>query len=531
MRVVVDLARCQSYGQCVFAAPEIFELTGGPEALAAGPEVLEYDSAPDERLRRHAERARAACPVQAITIGPAAGPQRDRSATGPGAEVTVNATPDPGQRLFGDRFPGQPPGAGQVVIVGASLAAVHAAEALREGGFTGRVTFVGAEPYPPYDRPPLSKRVLAGRLSAEDTGLPQSAGLNAGWRLGVAAVALDTRARTVTLADGDVLGFDKLLIATGTRARAWPQPDEASLDGVVTIRTRDDARELRARLAAGPRRVLVIGAGFVGSETASVCRELGLEVTVVERAPAPLAGALGGPAGAAAGRLQRRHGVDLRTSTSVLALEGDADGRVRRARLSDGDILDVDVVVVALGAIRNVEWLDGSGLAVDHRGVHCDAFSRAVHDDGRPDDDVLVAGDVACWPHPLFGDDPLAVEHWDNAVRQARVAATTMLHGPVLAHTALPTFWSNQFGVNIKVVGVPSRADQVAVVQGSVRDAAFVAAYGRQGRLVGALAVNTPRALDSYAAMINDRAGFPPDLNAADAPDPIRVLDTTMPAA
>ncbi|WP_327293759.1 MULTISPECIES: FAD-dependent oxidoreductase [unclassified Streptomyces] len=308
MRVVVDLARCQSYGQCVFAAPEIFELTGGPE-------VLEYDSAPDEGLRQHAERARAACPVQAITIGPAAGPQRDRSAMGSGAEETAKATPDREERLFGDRFLDQPPGAGQVVIVGVSLAAVHAAEALRENGFTGRVTFVGAEPYPPYDRPPLSKRVLAGRLAAEDTGLPLSTGLDAGWRLGTAVVALDARARTVTLADGDVLGFDKLLIATGTRARAWPQPHEASLDGVFTIRTRDDARELRARLTARPRRVLVIGAGFVGSETASVCRELGLEVTVVERASAPLTGALGGPVGAAAGRLQRRHGVDLRTST------------------------------------------------------------------------------------------------------------------------------------------------------------------------------------------------------------------------
>ncbi|GAA3546939.1 FAD/NAD(P)-binding oxidoreductase [Amycolatopsis ultiminotia] len=434
----------------------------------------------------------------------------------------MSATPRGQQQPADDRVP---PSAGHVVLVGASLAALHAAETLRQKGFAGRLTLVGAEPHPPYDRPPLSKRVLAGRLSAENTGLPQSIELDAEWRLGVAAVALDTKGKTVTLADGDVLGFDKLLIATGTRARTWPQPAEAALDGVVTIRTRDDARDLRARLAAGPRRVLVIGAGFVGSETASVCRELGLAVTVVERGAAPLAGALGGPAGTAAGRLHRHHGVDLRTSTSVLALEGDSAGRVCRARLSDGDVLEVDVVVAALGAIRNVEWLDGSGLAVDHRGVRCDAFCRAIHDDGRIDDDVLVAGDVACWPHPLFGDEPLAVEHWDNAVRQARVAATTMLHGPVLAHTALPTFWSNQFGVNIKVVGVPSRADQVAVVQGSVRDACFVATYGRAGRLIGALAVNTPRAVDSYAAMINDRAGFPLALNAADAPDPIRILD------
>ncbi|MDF3294172.1 NAD(P)/FAD-dependent oxidoreductase [Streptomyces silvisoli] len=421
------------------------------------------------------------------------------------------------------------PGDGHVVIVGASLAGLHGAEALREQGFAGQITLVGEEPHPPYDRPPLSKRVLAGRMSADDTGLPQREDFEAQWRLGTAAVSLDRAAKTVTLADGDVLGFDKLLIATGARARPWPQAHEAALDGVFSIRTRDDARALQARLATRPRRVLVIGAGFVGSEAASVCRELGLDVTVVERSPAPLVGALGGPAGSAAGRLQRRHGVDLRTNTSVRSLEGDGVGRLRRAALSDGDILDVDVAVVALGAVRNVEWLAGSALSVDGRGVRCDAYCRAVDSAGQPDDDVLVAGDIARWPHPLFDGELLAVEHWDNAVRQARVAAVTMLHGPVLRHTALPAFWSNQFGVNIKSVGVPARADQFAVVQGSVENSAFVAAYGQQGRLIGALAVNMPRALDAYATMITNRAGFPPVARIPDAPDPIRVLDTALP--
>jgi 3-phenylpropionate/trans-cinnamate dioxygenase ferredoxin reductase component len=424
---------------------------------------------------------------------------------------------------------GDVPGEGRVVIVGASLAGLRAGEALRECGFTGRITLVGEEPHPPYDRPPLSKRVLAGRLAAGDTGLPQREDFEAEWRLGCEAVALDRRRRTVALADGEVLGYDKLLIATGTRARRWPRAEEASLDGVFTVRTRDDAEGLRARLAARPRRVLVIGAGFIGSEVASVCRELGLEVTVVERGPAPLAGALGLSAATLAARLQRRHGVDLRTDTSVLGLEGDAAGRLRRVRLSDGDVLDAEVAVVALGAVRNVEWLEGCGLAVDARGVRCDPFGRALDTDGRPDADVLVAGDVACWPHPLFDGEPLAVEHWDNAVRQARVAAVTMVRGPVLAHTALPTFWSNQFGVNIKSVGVPSRADRIAVVQGSVEDGAFVAAYGCGGRLIGALAVNTPRALDAYATMIENRESFPPRLNASDAPDPLRVLDVASP--
>ena len=412
-----------------------------------------------------------------------------------------------------------------MVIAGASLAGLNAAEALRENGFGGRITLVGAEPHPPYDRPALSKRVLTGRLSADDTGLPGSGDLHAQWRLGVAARSLDRQARTVRLTDGTSLEYDKLLIATGARARPWPDAGEAALDGVFAVRTRDDARELAARLAARPRRVLVIGSGFIGSETASVCRELGLAVTVVERSAAPLAGALGVPAGLAAARLQRRHGVDLRTGTSVLALEGDTAGRLCRARLSDGAELDADVAVVALGAVRNAEWLDGSGLAVTELGVHCDPYCRAVDDLGRPDDDVLVAGDVACWPHPLFDDAPLAVEHWDNAIRQARVAVATRLSGPVRAHTALPTFWSNQFGVNIKVAGVPSRADQVAVVQGSVADGAFVAVYGHGGRIVGALAVDMPRALDAYAALIAARASFPPELNAPDGPDPVLVVE------
>lgn len=417
----------------------------------------------------------------------------------------------------------------RVVIVGASLAGLTAAEALRDGGFGGQITIVGDEPHAPYDRPPLSKRVLAGRMPAASTGLPQQASLGAAWRLGVAATMLDRRAKTVTLADGQVVGYDKLLIATGTRARPWPDAGEAALDGLFSIRTRDDAEALRARLAARPRRVLVVGGGFVGSEVASVCRELGIDVTVAEAGPAPLRGALGEPAGNMAACLQRRHGVDLRTGTPVLSLEGSVTGRLRRARLSDGDVIDVDVVVAALGALRNTEWLAGSGLRVDGRGVHCDPYCRAIGDDGQPDDDVLAAGDVACWPHPLFTGGPLAVEHWDNAVRQARAAAATILNGPVRAHDALPTFWSNQFGVNIKVVGVPGRADQFAVVQGSVTDGAFVAAYGRQGRLAAALAVDAPRALDAYAALIRNQASFPPALNASDAPDPIEILD--LPAA
>ncbi len=289
--------------------------------------------------------------------------------------------------------------AGRIVIVGASLAGLRAAEALRLGGFTGALTLIGDESYPPYDRPPLSKTVLTGWLPVEHTTLPQFVALDAEWRLGVPAAGLDLTGRRVRLADGQEVEFDRLLITTGTRARQWPNETEAALDGVFTVRTRDDAARLRARLAAGPNRVLIIGGGFIGSEVASVCRELGLPVTLVERSGVPLDNALGATAGGAAARLQRHHGVDLRTNVTVMALEG--DGRLHRAHLSDGDVLDVDVAVVALGAVRNTEWLRGAGRAADARGVVCDASCRVFNAEGMVLDDVFVAGDVALAPSTL----------------------------------------------------------------------------------------------------------------------------------
>ena len=171
---------------------------------------------------------------------------------------------------------------------------------------------------------------------------------------------------------------------------------------VFTIRALDDSRRLRQRLAAGPRHVLVIGGGFTGSEVASICRELGLDVTVTERSAAPLAGALGGAAGTVAARLQRACGVDLRCNVTVMELEGDAMGRLCCAHLSDGDVLEVDIAVVALGSIRNVEWLQDAGLAADARGVVCDGACRAFDAKAIVTDDIFVAGDIARWPHPLF---------------------------------------------------------------------------------------------------------------------------------
>jgi len=419
----------------------------------------------------------------------------------------------------------------RIVIVGASLAGLSAAEALRSEGFSGMLTVIGDEPYPPYDRPPLSKTVLTGRLPAEHTTLPQSVNLHAKWLLGVPAIKLDLSNREVELADGRRFGFDRLLITTGTRARPWPDPAQAALDGVCLLRTRDDAAQLRARLAAGPKRVLVIGGGFTGSEVASVCRELDLAVTVTERSSTPLIGALGAAAGTLAGQLQRAHGVDLRCNVTVMALEGDENGQLRRAYLSDGDILDIDVAVIALGAVRNIEWLRDSGLAFDSRGIACDAACRACDTNGMVTDDIFVAGDVARWPHPLYEGELLAVEHWGNAVEQARTAAHNMVSASAdrWAYKTLPAFWSRQFGVNLKTVGLPSFADEVVLTQGSIVERRLVAAYGYKGRIVAALTVNMSRWLPAYRAMIEARAPFPPVLRASDGPAALRPVPAGFP--
>jgi NADPH-dependent 2,4-dienoyl-CoA reductase/sulfur reductase-like enzyme len=407
---------------------------------------------------------------------------------------------------------------GRIVVVGASLAGLRAAETLREQGFTGSLTMIGDERYEPYDRPPLSKQALLGRARPEDTALPRRRDIDAEWRLGVAAEGLDRDAKQVRLTNGDTVPYDRLLITTGTRARPWFHPEEAALDGVFVLRTRDDSARLLRKLTGGVSRVLVIGAGFTGSEVASACRELGLEVTVAERGPAPLVGALGGVIGAVADRLQRKHGVDLRCGVSVTALEGDDVGRLKRAHLSDGAVIDVEVAVVSLGAMRNTEWLAGSGVAAGPRGIACDAGCRVFDVNGIVTDDIYAAGDVARSPHPLFDYQFLALEHWGNAVEQAEIAAHNMIcAGPDRRpHLWLPMFWSTQFGVNIKSVGVPTLGDQLVVAQGALAEERFVAVYGYRGRIIAAAAFDGAKWLGFYEQQIASGAPFPPEYRAVD---------------
>ncbi|HTY32432.1 NAD(P)/FAD-dependent oxidoreductase [Mycobacterium sp.] len=430
---------------------------------------------------------------------------------------------------------------GRIVIVGASLAGLRAAEALREKGFRGPLTIIGDEPHEPYDRPPLSKQVLKGWVPADHTKLPRLRPVDANWRLGVAAAGLDRSNRQVLLASGEQVDYDRLLIATGTRARPWFNADEAALQGLFTVRTCDDAAKLAAALRQRPRRVLIVGSGFVGSEIASVCRELGLEVTVAERGKAPLSGALGGVIGDIAAQMQIEAGVDLRTGVAVEGLEGSegrADGHVRRARLSDGTVLDVDVVVACLGSIRNVEWLDGAQLASGFWGVACDAGCRAFDINGVVTDNIFVAGDVARAPHVLYEYEFMSQEHWDNAVFGAEVAANNMISLEMgrRPHLPLPSFWSGQFGVNIKSVGVCSFGDEIVFTQGSPAQRRFAAAYGRRGRIVGAVTFNHGKWLPYYASLIERSAPFPPpppgyDRPAIFEPMPARFPDPREPTA
>ncbi|MGU3539159.1 NAD(P)/FAD-dependent oxidoreductase [Methylobacterium sp. A54F] len=405
-----------------------------------------------------------------------------------------------------------------VVVVGASLAGLRGAEALRRGGYDGPLTLVGDEPHRPYDRPPLSKHVLAGTVAPDATALPQRTALRARWRLGRAAVALDRAARTLSLADGACLSYDKLLVATGAQARPWPAERGGALSGVFTLRGRDDAAALRAALARGPARVLVVGAGLIGCEAASCCRDLGLSVTVIDPNPTPLARALGTVVGGVVAQSLERAGAAFRPGAQVEAFAGDDAGRVTGARLTDGEILPADLVVVALGATRATGWLAQAGLRADAGGLTCDGACRALAQDGTPDPDIYAAGDVARWPIPLYGDRLVAIEHWGNAVSQAEHAARNMLASPEdqRAYAHLPAYWSSQFGVNIKAVGLAAGADALAVVQGSLAARRFLAVYGRAGRSIAAVSFDEARWLPAYAEAIAAGAPFPPIRGATD---------------
>ncbi len=417
-----------------------------------------------------------------------------------------------------------------IVIVGASLCGLSAAETLREEGYQGKLAVIGDENHEPYDRPPFSKQVAIGWVDPAHTALPRRHTFDVDWRLGRAATSLSVGEKTVQLANGSKLAYDKLLIATGARSRPWPKAEEAKLEGVLSIRTVEDGVEFRRLVAKAPKRVLVIGAGFTGSEIASACLDLGLSVTVIEQGAKPLHNALGGAVGDVMAEVQKERGVDLRCGVGVERLEGEG-GKLRRAHLSDGSVVEADIAVTALGAVRNIEWLKDSGLAVGPWGVACDAGCRAFDKFGAVVDDVYAGGDVARFPHPLFDFQFVTLEHWGNAVAQGATAAHNMRSPQTTRrpHLEVPAFWSNQFGLNIKSLGAPNFADEAVVTLGSFESRRFVVAYGKKGRLCAALTVNSPRWLELFEAQIARQAPFPPDLEGIDRPTKIEILAADFP--
>lgn len=390
------------------------------------------------------------------------------------------------------------------VVVGASLAGLRAVEALRRLGDDGPVVVVGAEAHRPYDRPPLSKRALTD-LDADLAGLtalPVPDDLGVEWCLGTPATGVDLARRRVRLAGGDDLAFDRLVLATGATPRRLPGVGERA--GVHVLRTLDDAAALRAELARRPD-VAVIGAGWIGLEVASSCRQIGLEVAVLEAAAAPLA-ALGPAMGARVAQRHRAAGTRLELGAAVERLEG--DGRVDAVRLADGRVVAAGVVVVGIGVQPEVAWLAGSGVDLDD-GVRCDSRLRVLAG-GRPVPGVVACGDVARWDDAATGR-PTRAEHWTSAVEQAEAAAASLVHGDGAAPFAsVPYFWSDQLGTKLQMVGTAAPGDEVALVDEDPDGGRWVAAYGRGGRLVAALGAGRAARIMRLRAAIADGAPWPP---------------------
>jgi len=375
-------------------------------------------------------------------------------------------------------------GTNGIVIIGGGLAAGRTAEQVRKSQFTGPVTIVSDEAHLPYDRPPLSKDVLQDSAKGIADVVLKPADFYADsditLRLGSAAQSLDTAARSVTLADGTVLGYDELVIATGLVPKRIPSlPD---LAGIRVLRSLDDALALRHH-ATSARRAVIIGAGFIGCEVAASLRKLGVDVVLVEPQPAPLASVLGEQVGQLVARLHRAEGVDLRTGVGVAGVRGDA-GAVTAVELSDGTVVDADLVVIGIGSRPATDWLAGSGvdLADKDNGVLCDEVgaTSAAH--------VWALGDVAAWRDAT--GHQVRVEHWSNVAEQARVLVPAMLGVEIPALTVVPYFWSDQYDVKIQCLGEPEPGDVVHLVSDDGRK--FLAYYERDGVLVGVVGGGMP---------------------------------------
>lgn len=364
-----------------------------------------------------------------------------------------------------------------LVVIGAGLAAAHVVTTLREAGDDRPITVVGDEPDPPYERPGLSKSVLLGKAEPEALLVHPPAWYadnDVDLRLGVEATGLDTAGRGVELGTGERLAYDDLVLATGARPRLLPVPG-SELDGVLTLRRIPDNQRLRDALGEG-RRVVVVGAGWIGLEVAAAARLAGADVTVLEYAATPLRAALGEQLGRYFGDLHRRHGVDLRTGVEVTAFEGGAT--VTGVRAGD-QLFPADLVVVGVGAVPSTELAEKAGLPVDD-GIVVDERLRAA-------DHVLAIGDVARARNTTLAE-AIRVEHWDNAIRQGKLAARVLL-GEDATYDWQPYFYTDQFDLGMEYVGRGAVDDDV-VVRGSTESGEFLAFWLRDGVVTAGMNVN-----------------------------------------
>lgn len=386
---------------------------------------------------------------------------------------------------------------GRVVVVGAGLAGFRVGRSLRQAGFDGEVIIVGDEPHLPYDRPPLSKRRLAGDMTDDQCRLPGEMG-DMSWRLGAAAESVDTGRRVVNTAAG-VVSYDALVVASGRRARTWPGLTPA--DGVYTLRSLADVAALSGAITPGVH-VTIIGAGFIGCEVAATLRERGTEVTIVEPSKSPMP-VIGRDAGARARVLHERHGVRWRLGRSVHSIEGKPG--LKTVVLDDGEVLTSAIVLVAIGSVANIEWLDGSPVDLRDGVVKVDWNCRALDERGRPVDGVWAAGDVAAWEHPHAGRH-VCIEHWSNARDMADRVAASIVGSvePSEPLRSVPSFWSDQYDVKIKSVGLLGAAEEFTVVDEDPDRSMLVVEGRRANELVGAVAFNAPKAILKYQRALRD---------------------------
>lgn len=393
-----------------------------------------------------------------------------------------------------------------IVVLGGGLAAAKAVETLRDEGFDGTITLIGDEDERPYERPALSKDYLQGKSTSDELFVHDEDWYrehDVDTRFGEAAVSIDRERRTVTLDSGDGVSYDQLLLATGSRPNTLPVPG-ADLGSVFSLRRMSDSDQIRAAFGVA-KTLVVIGAGWIGLETAAAARAAGLEVTVLEYAALPLQRVLGDELAQYFADLHRRNGVTLRTSVSVTALEG-SEGRVTAVRVGDEEI-PADMVIVGVGISPNTELAVDAGLAVDN-GVSVDERLRTS------DPTIFAAGDVANAHNTALGES-IRVEHWDNAIRQGQLAGKSML-GETVAYDWQPYFYTDQFDLGMEYVGYSSADDDV-VIRGDKSTGEFIAFWLRDGVLRAGMNVNTWDVNDDIRALIGK------------AVDPARLADAQVP--